>query len=195
VNFVTQFQRETSITPPDHLRHQFTVAEFERLYQSGVLQDKKVELIEGVIVEMPAMGDLHVMWMGILNRKLVMALGEHATVYPQIPLDLGLQRTQPEPDFVIVKLENDHKRKPKVAEASVIIEVSDSTLHDDRTWKLELYARQKVKEYWILNVQQHQLEVYRDPEGETYKTKFTLSRGQTVTPLEFPKITLEWWGN
>ncbi|NJK44532.1 MAG: Uma2 family endonuclease [Pleurocapsa sp. SU_196_0] len=192
---MTQFQPETSITPPDHLRHQFTVAEFERLSQSGVFQDKKVELIEGVIVEMPAMGDLHVMWMGVLTRKLVMTLLECATVYPQIPLDLGLKRTQPEPDFVIVKLENDHKRKPTVAEASFIIEVSDSTLRDDRTWKLELYARQGVKEYWILNVQHHQLEVYRDPEGETYKTKFTLSRGEAVTPLEFSDVVLEWWGN
>lgn len=190
---MTQFQSETTISPPEHLRHQFTVVEFERLCQSGAFTDKKVELIEGVIVEMPAMGDLHVMWMGVLTRKLVMTFGELAMVYPQIPLDLGLKRTQPEPDFVVVKSENDHRRKPTVDEASFIIEVSDTSLHDDRTWKLQLYAKQGVKEYWILNVQHNQLEVYRDPEGETYRTKFTLSKGQSVTPLEFPQIALEWW--
>lgn len=190
---MTQVQSETMISPPEHLRHQFTVVEFERLCQSGAFTDKKVELIEGVIVEMPAMGDLHVMWMGVLNRKLVMTFGELAMVYPQIPLDLGLKRTQPEPDFVIVKSENDQRRKPTVDEASFIIEVSDTSLHDDRTWKLQLYAKQGVKEYWILNVQHQQLEAYRDPEGETYRTKFTLSKGQSVKTLEFPQIALEWW--
>ena len=190
---MTQFQSETTISPPEHLRHQFTVVEFERLCQSGAFTDKKVELIEGVIVEMPAMGDLRVMWMGVLTRKLVMTFGELAMVYPQIPLDLGLKRTQPEPDFVVVKSENNHRRKPTVDEAGFIIEVSDTSLHDDRTWKLQLYAKQGVKEYWILNVQHNQLEVYRDPEGETYRTKFTLSKGQSVTPLEFPQIALEWW--
>ena len=57
-----------------------------------------------------------------------------------------------------------------------------TTLTLDRTQKARLYARHGIPEYWILNVVDDCLEVYRDPTGETYQTKLTLHRGDTITP-------------
>lgn len=175
-------------------RHRVTVAEFEKAYLAGVFGEKRLELIEGVIVEMPPMGDQHIDWLRVLNRRLTTALSaDQAEVISQVPIRLVDDATQPEPDFVVVKPENYHQRKIMASEAAFVIEIGDATLEDDRTIKLRLYARNGVKEYWILSVKSQQLEVYRDPQDETYNTKFTLNRGQLVTPLEFPDVMLEWW--
>jgi Uma2 family endonuclease len=176
-------------------RHRFTVEEYEKAYFAGAFGDKRVELIEGEVIEMAPMNDPHVDWLGVLTRKLVLALHEVAMVLPQVPVRLEEPCSQPEPDFVVVALSKYEQKKVHVKDAAIVIEVSDSTLEEDRDIKLKLYARNFAKEFWILNVQQQQLEVYRDPEGETYKTKFTLARGEAVTPLEFPGVVLEWWGN
>jgi Uma2 family endonuclease len=174
-------------------RHRFSVEEFEKAYFAGVFGDKRVELIEGEVIEMPPMNDPHVNWIGALTRKMVMAFQDSAMVLPRVPVRLEETRSQPEPDLVIVSLTKYEQKKVQVRDAALVIEISDSTLEEDRDIKLKLYARNGAREYWIVNVKTGELEVYRDPEGETFKTKFTLSRGQAVTPLEFPETSLEWW--
>lgn len=184
---------DTHANPMLNRRHRFTVEEYERAYFAGAFGDKRVELIEGEIIEMPPMNDPHVNWLGVLTRRLVLAFHDLAMVLPQVPVKLEELRSQPEPDFVIVALSKYEQKKVYVKDAAIVIEISDSILEEDRDIKLRLYARNFAREFWILNVRTQQLEVYRDPEGETYKTKFTLSKGQVVTPLEFPQIALEWW--
>ena len=190
---MTQVAQKPNQVESSRLRHQFTVAEFEKAYFAGTFGQKRLELIEGEIYEMAPMGDAHVSWIGRFTMKLTKALGDVAMVLPQVPILLEENDSQPEPDFVIVKLEAYQNRKARASETAIVIEISDSTLEDDRDVKQKLYARNGVREYWILNVQTNELEVYREPQGETYKTKFTLASGQGVTPLEFPNVTLEWW--
>ena len=71
--------------------------------------------------------------------------------------------------------------------AILVVEVADTSLSKDRTEKVPLYARNGIPEYWILNVVDDCLEVYRDPTGETYQTKLTLHRGHTITPPQGAK--------
>ena len=142
---------------------------------------------------MNADGDGHSTWTGSLTERLVLAFHGKARVIPQQTMRLIEDFYMPVPDFTITPLERYQPRVVRSDEISIAIEISDTTLSDDRTYKQKLYARNGVLEYWILNVQAGQLEVYRDRENDTYNTKFTLSKGQPITPLEFPEVSLEWW--
>ena len=154
---------------------------------------RKVELLDGEIIDMNADGDGHSTWTGSLTEGLVLAFHGKARVIPQQTMRLIEDFYMPVPDFTITPLERYQPRVVRSDEISIAIEISDTTLSDDRTYKQKLYARNGVLEYWILNVQAGQLEVYRDRENDTYNTKFTLSKGQPITPLEFPEVSLEWW--
>ena len=99
----------------------------------------------------------------------------------QLPLALDPD-SEPEPDIAVVvgKPRDFPSGHPNTA--ILVVEISDATLTQDRTRKVRLYARHGIPEYWILNVVDDCLEVYRDPTGETYQTKLTLRRGDTITP-------------
>ncbi len=190
---MTQLVNQNQTQAPLERRHRFTVQEFEQMGKTGVLYGRKVELLDGEIIDMNADGDGHSTWTGSLTERLVLAFQGKARVIPQQTMRLIEDFYMPVPDFTITPLERYQPRVVRSDEISIAIEISDSTLSDDRTYKQKLYARNGVLEYWILNVQAGQLEVYRDRENDTYNTKFTLSKGQNITPLEFPEVSLEWW--
>jgi Uma2 family endonuclease len=173
-------------------RYRFTVQEFEKLSQNGHFYGRKVELLAGEIVDRNADSDGNSTWTGSFDEKLVLAFFGKARVIPQHSMRLTEDFNMPVPDFTITPLERYQPRVVRSDEISIAIEISDTTLVDDRTYKQRVYARNGVLEYWILNVKTGQLEVYRDPKNEMYKTKFTLSKGQKLVPLEFPEIALEW---
>jgi Uma2 family endonuclease len=190
---MTQLFNQNQTQAPLERRHRFTVEEFEQMGKTSVLYGRKVELLDGEIIDMNADGDGHSTWTGSLTERLVLAFHGKARVIPQQTVRLIEDFYMPVPDFTITPLERYQPRVVRSDEISFAIEISDSTLSDDRTYKQKLYARNGVLEYWILNVQAGQLEVYRDRENDTYNTKFTLSKGQPITPLEFPEVSLEWW--
>ncbi len=190
---MTQLVNQNQTQAPLERRHRFTVEEFEQMGKTSVLYGRKVELLDGEIIDMNADGDGHSTWTGSLTERLVLAFQGKARVIPQQTMRLIEDFYMPVPDFTITPLERYQPRVVRSDEISIAIEISDSTLSDDRTYKQKLYARNGVLEYWILNVQAGQLEVYRDRENDTYNTKFTLSKGQPITPLEFPEVSLEWW--
>ena len=190
---MTQLVNQNQTQAPLERRHRFTVQEFEQMGKTSVLYGRKVELLDGEIIDMNADGDGHSTWTGSLTERLVLAFHGKARVIPQRTMRLIEDFYMPVPDFTITPLERYQPRVVRSDEISIAIEISDSTLSDDRTYKQKLYARNGVLEYWILNVQAGQLEVYRDRENDTYNTKFTLSEGQPITPLEFPEVSLEWW--
>ena len=74
----------------------------------------------------------------------------------------------------------------------MLIEVADSTLARDRETKLALYARDGILEYWIVNLEQNQLEVYREPDGTRYASSFTVKDGAATACLVFPDDLIDW---
>jgi Uma2 family endonuclease len=174
--------------------HKFSVAEFERLCEAGVLDSsKRFELLEGEIFEMTPMGDGHAAFVMNLNEQIILQLNKKAKLCPAIPMVILSEESQPEPDFMLVPLELYENRKPYPHEVVLVIEISDSTLQRDQVKKQRIYARNKIKDYWIINVQESQLEVYRNPIGEKYHSLQILNLGQTIAPLEFPDTEIRWW--
>lgn len=182
-----------------YLRHRVTLEEFEALYvENPMFRERRFELLEGEIYEMtPAegeqVGDEYINGLNGLNTELVLKLNTLAVIGNQIPVRLPETDTRPIPDFTIMPKSRYGRGVPTASQVSVVIEVSFSTLEQDRTLKSRLYAQSGLPEYWILNTQRNQLEVYREPDGEAYRVKMTLSVGEMVSPLEFPEVQIEWW--
>ena len=82
-------------------------------------------------------------------------------------------------------------RHPTADDVLLIIEVADTSLEFDRNQKLHLYALHGIPEYWLLNLNDNCLEVYRQPHGELYAEKTTLLAGGFIHLLQYPEITLK----
>ena len=142
---------------------------------------------------MTPMGDGHAAFVMNLNERIILQLHGKAKLCPAIPMVILSEESQPEPDFMLIPLELYQNRKPRIEEVALVIEISDSTLEKDQGKKQRIYARNGIKDYWIINVQEYQLEVYRKPKGEKYHSVQILIEGQTVAPLEFPDVEIRWW--
>jgi Uma2 family endonuclease len=88
---------------------------------------------------------------------------------------------RPDPDFYTT-------HHPKAADVFLLIEVSDSTLRFDRGQKLRLYANHQIPEYWIVNLIDHCLEVYRQPDNGDYRDKTLLGKTDKLNLLALPEI-------
>lgn len=162
--------------------HRFTVAAYHRMIEKGYLTPKdRVELIRGEILVKRSVGREHAVRARKLNRLFNRVLGDRVSVDVQNPLVLN--DSEPEPDIVLLKPSDDdyELRKPEAKDAFVVIEVSFSSIDDDRDVKLPLYAENGIPEYWIVNLEEECLEVYRSPRADgTYRKKLVLRRGDKV---------------
>jgi Uma2 family endonuclease len=173
-------------------RFHWTVDEYEKLIRLGVLtENHNVELIRGEIVFKMSKGDLHSWCLRALTRIFSKLASESAILSVQDPI--YLPDSAPEPDLVLLALRDDLYRhaKPRAADAMLIVEVADSSLEYDREVKGPLFAESGVAEYWILNVVDGCLEVYRDPQpAGTYATVQTLKAGDSINLLKLPTISI-----
>jgi hypothetical protein len=121
-------------------RWRFTVHDYHRMGEAGILhEDDRVELIEGEIVEMAAIGTRHFSCVNRLNWLLVMSVGDEAVVSVQNPVRLN-EHTEPQPDLTVIRPRNYTESLPVPEDVLLLIEVSDTTLAYDRNIKLPLYA-------------------------------------------------------
>ena len=81
-------------------------------------------------------------------------------------------------------------RHPNAGDVLLLVEVADSSLSFDQNQKLRLYALHGIPEYWLLNLNDSCLEVYRKPGGEVYAEKTTLRAGDTITLSQLNEISL-----
>lgn len=140
----------------------WTVKEFYRLYEAGFFgPEERVELIEGELVIMAPAGYEHTNPIRNGNMLLTGLYRETHDVAVQCPLDLG-QISEPQPDFALIARDTvPPKALPTTAD--LLIEVSYSSLAFDRKEKAALYAKAGIPEYWIIDVANRKVEVYRDP--------------------------------
>jgi Uma2 family endonuclease len=169
-------------------RRLFTVAEYYTMLEAGILtEDDRVELIEGEIVEMAAIGSRHASCVKRLNDLLVSHLRERALVAVQDPVHLS-DISEPEPDVSVLRRRDDYYAgaHPGPADIFLLIEVADASLLFDRKVKIPLYAASGIPEVWLIDLTQAILEVYRKPEQGTYREVLRLRAGSTVSPAAFP---------
>jgi len=157
--------------------------------EAGILhEDDRVELIEGELVEMTAIGTRHFSCVNRLNRLLVMNVGDEAIVSVQNPVRLN-EHTEPQPDLTVIRPRDYRLSLPGPEDVLLLIEVSDTTLAYDRGVKLPLYARAGIKEVWIIDLPGETIERYTDPLEESYRRADRLRRGQRLESISLPGPT------
>lgn len=164
--------------------YRWTRAQYERMIEAGVLgEDDRVELLNGRIVAMSPQKSRHSTLLVLLEQEVREAYGPGYFVRVQLPLGFDPD-SEPEPDLAVVAGEPRDYLGDHPTTAVLVAEVADTSLLLDRTEKAGLYAEHGIREYWLLNVRDEALEVYRDPADGTYQTKTTLHRGDSITPPE-----------
>ncbi len=166
-------------------------AEYWKMVDAGLLEGKRVQLIEGVIVEMSPMGEPHALAVSALNRILSLRLGKKWSVRVQLPLDVG-HDSVPEPDLAAMTTEAERRHFPGAPRtAPFVCEVSDATLKLDRGSKLRLYASAGVAEYVVANVKRAELEVYTSPARVGgYRKKRLIVWGESYSSSALPRVVL-----
>lgn len=143
----------------------FTIDEYHRLIELGFLTEgDRIELIQGELISMTAKGRPHTVCASILCRQLDRLLGDRVVIRSQDPITLP-NHSEPEPDVVIARgTDEDYlAHHPYPEDIFLVIEISDKTLDYDQTIKLSLYANAGISNYWIVNLQERQLECYSQP--------------------------------
>ena len=160
----------------------FSVSEYYKMAESGILsKDAKVELINGEIISMSPIKSYHAGMINVLNYELFKSIGEQAAICVQNPIRLN-DFSEPEPDITIAKYkkgryQNNH---PTGTDIYFLIEVSDTTLNFDRHTKASLYAEAGIPEYWIINLQKQQIEIYTQTKNGEYLNRFIAKKGDTA---------------
>ena len=170
----------------------FTVDDYHRMADIGIIHpEERVELIDGEIIRMSPRGYRHTMCVERSIELLVRGLGDRAVVGPGSPVRLS-NWTEPEPDVVVFKSREHYRRRRRgLEDVLLILEVSASSLRFDQNIKLPRYAAAGIPEVWIADLQNDILHVHREPSGQAYKTEFALRPGDSVSPLDFPDVTLK----
>lgn len=176
--------------PPAQRR--FTVDEYYKMAEAGVLREhERLELIEGEIIVMSPQGPQHASGGSRASDHLKDLLGNRAIVRVQCPIHLD-DASEPEPDIAVALPDenyySDHHPTPK--EILMVMEVSESTLEFDRVRKSRTYAKARIHQYCLLNLKTRELEDYRDPGKDGYRSKQTYSAGENFNLAAFPKVSI-----
>ncbi len=163
-------------------RWRWTVDQYQELIELGFLEGRRVELLDGEILEMAAHKPAHANAIEKLDDALRAAFGPEYRVRMQLPLDVG-RRSQPEPDGAVLfrraEPGGDHPRDPVL-----VVEVSDTSLREDRTIKAHLYAGAGIADYWIVNLVNRRLEIHRNPGPDpAHKGRFRYA-DVTIVPAD-----------
>lgn len=173
-------------------RFRWSVDDYEKLFQHGILtENHKVELIRGEIVPKMSIGDLHASCLKRLVELFFDRARPLATISVQDPIRLA--DSEPEPDFALLKRRADFyaSGKPTPVDIFLVIEVADASLAYDREVKGPLYAENSIADYWIVNLNDRCLEVYRDPRPDgTYAITQTLRAGDSISLALLPSVSV-----
>ena len=172
--------------------YRFTVDEFVRMAEIGILDsDDRVELVDGVIVEMAPIGRPH----GNRVSDVARAFWEHVPKSVRVYIGSTIRlddRTGPQPDIVLLnpQASADEETVPRPEDILLIVEVSASTLRTDRGAKARRYAQSGIPELWIFVLATEQIEVCRQPTPEGYAEVRRFSRGDTLAIQALPGIQI-----
>lgn len=177
----------------------WTRAEYYRAAEAGIFRaEERLELIAGeVIAKMSPQGTPHATAIRATTEALESAFGEGYDVRPQLPLTIpgaeeGERDSEPEPDvLVVIGSWRDYRdRHPGPADARLVVEVSDTTLWFDQNRKAALYARAGIAEYWVLNLPERFVAVYRDPTPEGFLSQTRHTEQESIAPLSAPNASI-----
>ncbi len=186
--------------------YKWSVEDYHQIIESGVLEGKSVELLEGEIVTMSPEKPIHSSRIDAVAdylRNLLRGIAKVREAHP-----ITLDTSEPEPDIAIVQF-NDHNYsdrhpypqdiywlievRPRAADRRKgmrTFEVSNRTLNKDLKEKPITYARNGILEYWVIDLLNNKLWVFTQPEQNGYLNKREITSG-IINPVSFPNINMK----
>jgi Uma2 family endonuclease len=178
--------------PQTPAKHRFDVDAYYKLAEAGILPNPhRVELIDGEIIDLNAIGSPHAAITTRLTRQFIRAIGDLAIISVQNPLRLD-SYNEPEPDLLVLRPRADdyQANHPGAADVLLLIEVSETSLAYDRGRKLALYAKFGVAEVWIIDLAGAAIEIYRQPKEGAYALTERRTGG-SLTPDLVPSVAID----
>ena len=180
--------------PLQAARRLFTVDEYYQMAAAGILhEDDRVELIEGEIVQMAAIGSRHAGCVDRLTQFFVLHVAGQAIVRIQNPFRLN-NRSEPQPDMSLLTPRPDFymASHPGPQDVLLVVEVADTSVGFDRGTKIPLYGRAGIREAWLVDLTQDHIEVHRQPARTRlgYRNVQCYTRGMCLSLLAFPDLRL-----
>jgi Uma2 family endonuclease len=170
----------------------WTIEKYHQMIEAGVLDDLRVELLNGEIVEMPSEGVEHAFRCGRVAKVLRRELGDRVEIREAHPITLPEQGSEPEPDLAVVEAPDDiyAEHHPYPENIYLIVENAYSSLIQDKELKRLIYAQAGIMEYWIVNLKDREVIVHREPIDGDYRSIQTLTSG-SITLVAFPDVTID----
>jgi Uma2 family endonuclease len=174
---ITPTQSTPPLASPEVYR--FTVDEYERM--AGVLDDPRVELIDGYLVRKMGKKPPHIWAVRSILEKLPSLLPPGWTWWKEDPVRIP-DFDEPEPDVAVLRgsAEDYRDRIPDASDVAILIEVAEITLDRDRGKKLAAYAEGGIAAYWIVNMLDRRVELYTGPYSHGYSNRVDFTDGQNV---------------
>lgn len=176
--------RMSSVTTAPTYR--WSVEEYYKLGEAGIFhEDDRVELLNGDIVTMAPIGLRHMNAVRRLINIMARKYGKRCLVDAQNPLVIDGE-SMPQPDILLLRLDLDEGHAPTPEDVLLLVEVADSSLAYDSRDKRDAYARTGIAEDRLLNLTRNQLHVFRDPDGQGYRSEAVIPADGAVAPLAYP---------
>ncbi len=171
----------------------YTIESYHALGESGVLgADDRTELLRGLIVAMAPPAPSHDNTVHRVLRVLQRKLGLDVMIRVQSTFLVG-DDCSLLPDLAVCPgdVETYEHRHP--TRAHLLVEVAFSSLPQDRLTKSAIYARAGVPCYWIVNLRDLCVEVYRKPDRwkSEYRSVTSATGSDALVLDDFPDVTFE----
>lgn len=169
--------------------HRLSVRQYLRMAEAGAFDtDQRVELIDGIVVDVSPQGRAHALAIAWLVDATVRQLGPEHIAMPQLPAPMPAEGSMPEPDVWIGERARLRDEDPTPL---LVIEVAMSSLAYDRTTKASVYARRGIREFWIVNLADAVVEVHREPAGSSWRTVTAHASGAVLEPVLLPAVAVD----
>ncbi|MEM1212685.1 MAG: Uma2 family endonuclease [Planctomycetota bacterium] len=171
--------------------YRWTLNDYHLGIDLGLFESKQIELIRGKLIEMSPQSNDHIIATQLAHEAMRAVFGSGYVVRCQLPFT-AVDDSEPEPDVSVVT-GSIRDANPKSKTPLLTLEVSASTLEQDRSSKANLYAESGISEYWILNLKSRCLEVHRQPDTDEgrYTQISTLQPSDSITPLARPDAPIK----
>ena len=176
---------------PELTPAKWSVADYHEMIAAGVLCDRRVELLDGMITEMPPVDPIHEDMGDEFAIYLRSALGDRAKI--RECKSITLPTSEPQPDIAIVENRRYRDHHPYPENIYLLIEIAKSKPARDLETKRKIYARAGIREYWVLDLKLGEFRVFREPVGDGADYDYQVDiiwEQETIQPLAFPQVAI-----
>jgi len=172
--------------------YRLRVEDYEKMVEYGIFdEDEKIELWDGILVEMSPKGTKHANAIRRISREIEKKLGERIIFSAQDPIRLD-DFSEPEPDVVLLvpPVEKYDFSHPTPKDIYLVMEIADSSIEKDRR-KAASYAQNGILQYLLLNLNTNEIEDYREPSADGYRFKKTYTENESFNLVAFPDVEIK----